>query len=266
MTFTKHRAARRAIRGIMACMLGIMILAASAPLPADGGQEPLPEAGTLFDRFVETTGGTAAYDRLQNRLTRSSMRMSFPAMTGSVTSQLTRSGPYHVVVDSSMGRIEYGSDGQTVWEINPLSGPRAREGKERLRFLSLYGMDLPARWRQVFRQTTCSGRETIAGKPAFRVVALTRDDFQLTYYFDSVSGLLVKIELPEETAAGPAVQEILLGDYRPVDGIRFPYSQVRRETGREMTITYESVAHNVDIPADRFALPETIRRISASGK
>ncbi|MCX6557725.1 MAG: DUF620 domain-containing protein [Candidatus Aminicenantes bacterium] len=236
------------------------------PLLAGKQSDPLPKAKTLFENFIQKTGGQAAYDRILSRLTKSVMQMSVPAMTAEVTSRLTRSGPYHVVVDSPMGKIEYGSDGQTVWESNPMTGSRIREGRERLRFLSLYGLDLPARWRQAFKKVICTGKEAIDGKSVFRVEALTGADFQLTYYFDQTSGLLVKIELPLETMAGQGIQEILLGDYRRVDGILFPHSQVRKEAGREMIITIKSVTHNVEIPANEFALPEAVRKIAGSGQ
>lgn len=236
------------------------------PIMAEKQHDPLPKAKTLFENYIKKTGGQAAYDQIRNRLTKSVMQMSIPAMSAEVTSQLTRSGPYHVSVDSPMGKIEYGSDGQTVWETNPMSGPRIREGQERLRFLSLYGLDLPARWRQAFKKVICTGKETIDGKSAFRIEAFTRTDFQLTYYFDQTSGLLVKIELPMETMAGKGIQEILLGDYRRVDGILFPHSQVRKEAGREMNITIKSVTHNVEIPANEFALPEAVRKIAGSGQ
>jgi hypothetical protein len=252
---------RAAAPGILA-----LILLAVFPLMAAKPCESQPEAKALFEDFIKKTGGQAAYDKIQSRLTQSVMRMTLPVMTAGVTSQLARSGAFHVVVDSPMGKIEYGSDGRTVWETSPMSGPRIREGRERLRFLSLYGLDLPAHWRQAFKKISCTGMDVLDGKSAYRVEAVTGADFPITYYFDRASGLLVKIEFPVETMAGQGTQEILLGDYRRVDGILFPYSQVRKEAGREMTLTYQRVSHNATIPANEFALPEAIQKLIGPGQ
>jgi hypothetical protein len=106
----------------------------------------------------------------------------------------------------------------------------------------------------------------VADKPAFQVQALSHDDYAVTYYFDQASGLLVKIEYPMQTLTGPGKQEIFLNDYRTVSGVLFPYLHVRREAGREMTLTYTSVDNNVEVPEDTLALPEAIRKLSRTGK
>jgi hypothetical protein len=260
-SFTEGPSVRVAAPRALALLL-LMVLPLTAARPHDA----LPEAKALFKDFIKKTGGQAAYDKIQNRLTQSLMRMTVPAMTAEVRSQLTRTGPYHVVVDLPMGKIEYGSDGRTVWETSPMSGPRIKEGRERLRFLCLYGLDLPAHWRQAFKKISCTGMDVLDGKSAYRVEAVSGADFPVTYYFDRASGLLAKIEFPVETMAGQGTQEILLGDYRRVDGILFPYSQIRKEAGREMALTYQRVSHNVAIPASEFALPEAIQKLIDPGQ
>jgi hypothetical protein len=147
-----------------------------------------------------------------------------------------------------------------------MSGPKIWEGMESKRFQFLYSLDLPMRWREVFKKVECTGLETVEERPAFRVAAVSLDDYPVTYYFDQVSGLLVKIEYPMESTNGQSLQEIILRDYRSVDGTLFPYIQIRRELGREMTLTFKSVEYNVEIPEGTLALPEAIRRISKTGK
>jgi len=228
---------------------------------------PLPKAESLLDAFVEKSGGRAVFDNIANRRTRSTMKLSVLPAPAEVTTILTKVGPYRVVVDSpTIGVIEFGSDGRTVWEINPISGPKIWEGMESKRFQFLYGLDLPMRWREVFKKVECTGIETVAEKTAFKIQAVSLGDYPVTYYFDRASGLLVKIEYPMETTTGPGLQEIILSDYRTVDGTLFPYLQIRRELGREMTLTFKSVEYNVDIPEGALALPEAIRKISKTGQ
>jgi len=259
----KRTTCRKTISGFLAFFLvslGLM-------LKAGAQNTPWPKAEALFDSFTEKTGGQAAYHKIQNRRTISTMQLSVPPIAGEVTTYSTKSGPYHVSADlRAMGKAEYGSDGRTVWEINPVLGPQIKEGAERSRFLCLYGLDIPARWRLVFKKVECTGLETVEGKPAFKVVAVSLDDYPLTYYFDQASGLIVKIEYPQETLAGQGSQEVLLGDYRLADGILFPHFQKRLEQGREMTLIFKSIEHNVTLPENMFTLPEAIIKIAGLGK
>jgi len=250
-----------------AALWTILLLILGAKLAAAGQSSHLPKAESLLDAFVEKSGGRAVFDKIANRRTMSTMILSVLPGPAEVTTILTKAGPYRVVVDSqAIGNIEYGSDGRTVWEINPMAGPQIKQGLEKKRFQCLYGLDLPMRWREVFKKVECMGLETIEDKPAFKVTAVSLDDYPVTYYFDQASGLLVKIEYPIETAIGRSLQEIILRDYRSVDGILFPYFQIRRELGREMTLTFKSVEHNVELPEGTLALPEAIWKISKTGK
>ncbi len=251
---------------------GASILLACLALGAAGavaGQSaaPLPKAETLLDAFVEKAGGPAVYEKITNRRTIAELKMSVMPVPGEVTSTVTKAGPFRVVVETkSIGRIEYGSDGRVVWEINPMTGPRILAGSEARRYRYLYGLDLPMRWRDVYKKVECTGSATVADRPAFKVLAVSSEDYPVTYYFDQASGLLAKIEYPMETLAGPALQEVFLSDYRTVNGALFPYLQVRKEAGREMTLTFSSVEFNIDVPADLLALPEAIRTLDRGGK
>jgi hypothetical protein len=264
-----QRKRRRAGLGVGLLLPFLLILA--APFTSAGRiaaqAAPPPQAESLLDAFVEKVGGRAAFDKIVNRRTTSTMTLSVLPAPAEVTTILTKSGPFRVVVNSqAIGKVEYGSDGRTVWEINPMSGPQIKEGLEKKRFQCLYGLDLPMRWREVFKKVECMGLGTVEDKPAFKVQAVSLDDYPVTYYFDQASGLLVKIEYPMETAIGRAIQEVILRDYRSVEGTLFPYVQIRRELGREMTLTFKSVEYNLEIPEGTFALPEAILKISKTGR
>jgi len=254
---------RRRRAGIASFFLLIL----SAVLAAARQSPPLPKAESILDAFVEKSGGRAVFDKIANRRTTATMTMSVLPSPAEVTTYLTKAGPYRVVVNSqAFGTMEFGSDGRTFWEINSISGPKIWEGLESKRFQFLYSLDLPMRWREVFKKVECTALETVEERPVFKVAAISLEDYPVTYYFDQVSRLLVKIACPMETVAGKSMQEIFQRDYKDINGALFPYIQVRRELGREMTLTFKTVEYNVEIPEGTFALPEAIRKISKTGK
>ena len=262
-TKTGEIGGKRRRAGLGAFLLFIL----GAVLAAAGQTLPLPKAESILDAFVEKSGGRAVFDKIANRRTTSTMTLSVLPAPAEVTTIVTKAGPYRCVVNSqAFGKIEFGSDGRSVWEINPMTGPQIKEGLEKKRFQFLYSLDLPMRWREVFKKVECAGLETVEERPAFKVTAVSLDDYLVTYYFDQASGLLVKIEYPMETTIGQSLQEIILRDYRSVGGTLFPYLQIRQELGREMTLTFKSVEYNVQVPEGTFALPEAIRKISKTGK
>ncbi len=55
--------------------------------------------------------------------------------------------------------------------------------------------------------------------------------------------------------------EIFLSDYREVDGVLLSHKSRRVGSGQEMLIIIESIKHNVDLPKDRFKLPEEIQAL-----
>lgn len=260
------RAARGNAVAVASILLACLALGAAGAV-AGQSEAPLPKAESLLDAFVEKAGGPAVYEKIANRRTKADLKMSIMPFPGEVTSTVTKAGPFRVVVETkAVGRIEYGSDGRVVWEINPVTGPRILAGSEAQRYRLLYSLDPLMRWREVYKKVECTGSATVADRLAFKVLAVSRDDYPVTYYFDQASGLLAKIEYPMETLAGPGLQQVFLSDYRTVEGALFPYLQVRKEAGREMTLTFSSVEFNVDVPADLLTLPEAIRTLARGGK
>jgi len=54
-------------------------------------------------------------------------------------------------------------------------------------------------------------------------------------------------------------------DYRPVDGILYPHRMVQEVKGQQNSvITVDSIVHNLDIPPDKFALPEDVKELLKS--
>jgi hypothetical protein len=260
-TIIKKRIERK-IKLTRTVSLVLSLLALALSLNISAQISNLPKAETLFATFVEKTGGEKAYDQIQNRVTVSKMVMANPPLSGIVTSTIAKAGKYYISIDSTaIGKLENGSNGKIIWDINPVLGPKIREGHDRSRLLCVSSLNLPAQWKTAFKRIDCTGIDTIEGKQAYKVEVTNMENYSFSYYFDKESGLIVKIELPIESLAGQSIQEIFLGNYKMVDGIQFPYTQKRIEQGREMKLTYIIVKHNVDIPEKTFMLPDRIQKI-----
>jgi len=73
-----------------------------------------------------------------------------------------------------------------------------------------------------------------------------------TFYFDVASGLLVKKSLTVQTPQGEMQQITEFSDYKPVEGVLFPYTQVQKVMGMDMKMTIGSIVVNSGLSDDLF--------------
>ena len=53
-----------------------------------------------------------------------------------------------------------------------------------------------------------------------------------------------------------------MDDYRKVDGILYPFRVIKNYSGETNSIMkYESIEHNVDLPANLFELPPQVKEL-----
>ena len=92
----------------------------------------LPKAETILDKYIEATGGKAAYQKLHSQIASGIFEMSAAGIKGAVTSY--RAEPdlaYTEVVLEGIGKITDGSDGKVAWANSAMQGPHVKDGAER---------------------------------------------------------------------------------------------------------------------------------------
>ena len=82
-----------------------------------------------------------------------------------------------------------------------------------------------------------------------------------TFFFDRDSGLLVKTTAVRSTPLGDIPSETDMSDYRVVDGIQTPFLLTEKAMNQNMVMKFTSIAYNVEIPKDRFDLPDAIKAL-----
>jgi len=222
----------------------------------------LPKAEDLLDRYVELTGGQAAYDKITNRVSKSSVEIAGMGITLEVTACAAKPNKSYSVIESAMtGKIESGCDGEVVWEISDLQGAQVKEGQELVDMLHFSRFDAHAYWREAFTTVETVGVEDVNGSPAYKVVATPEKANPQTFYFDKASGMVVKSEVTLENPMGTFAIQSYPKDFLEVDGILVARRSSVHVMGQTRNITVDSIKHNVGLPADHFDLPEEIKAI-----
>lgn len=236
----------------------VLAVAALAPLAA----ADLPKAETILDKSIEATGGRAAYEKLHSMVISGTMEVKAVGIKGTMTS-------YHAAPDQMLmevnipgvGAIRDGSNGELAWEVSALQGPRIKEGDEKANALREGKFNATVHWRDQYKQVVTAGLEKVNGKDCYKVVLTPKAGTPETQYFDTQTGLPVKVAMTVKTPMGELATESLIEDYRKEGDFLMPHKMTQRAAGQEITITFDNVQLNVDIPKEKFDLPEEIQAL-----
>lgn len=246
---------RSQLRNAFGLALGLVFLpwamAQQAAPPAD-----LPSAESILDRYVEVTGGAAAYKRRTSEVTTGTLQIVAAGLTGQLKI-FVKPGLQRTTIEiPGVGLIESGVKDGVVWESNPVTGPRIVDGLAAELTASSARPGATAYWREVYASVETTGIEDVDGEPAYRVVHTFGKGGSLPGFYSVESGLLVKLEI---SAAPPIAQ--VYEEWSEVDGIRLPRRVVTTSAGQRSIINFTSLESNVEIPDERFALPEAVQAL-----
>ena len=226
----------------------------------------LPSAAEVLDRYVEVTGGKAAYDKLTSSVMTG--KMSIPSQNISGTVEVYMAAPrkmYSKATIAGIGDQERGTDGDVAWEKSMMTGNRIIEGNEKAELMREATFNSDVLWRDLYPKAEVAGLETIDGKPAYKVVLTTPEGTTQTRYYDQASGLLVGTEQTAETNMGKIDVTTRISDYRKVGDMTVAFKNVSSMMGMEQVMTIDKVEFDVAIPADRFAIPAEIQALLGGG-
>ena len=215
-----------------------------------------PSADQILNRYVEAVGGRAAWQKLSSRV--SSGTIEVPAMNLSGTVEIHEKAPNQVltVVDLAGARFRQGFDGTVGWTDDPQNGLREQTGAELAETRREADFYSPLNLRNHYTKFTVSGTEKIGDRDTYRVEATTaQGDNPDTVYFDTQTGLPIRMVSQHHSPEGVSAFKEDLSDYREVDGILLPFTISQTSTDSAFTIRVSEVHHNVSLDDSQFAEP-----------
>jgi hypothetical protein len=238
--------------------IALALLLCSAPVYC--ADEALPKAETIVDRYIEVTGGRAAFEKHRTEVMHGTFEVTAVGVKGAMTAYQSAPDKNRVTIDlEGIGKIESGSDGVIAWENSAMQGPRLKEGVEKADAFRDGTFNAPLQWRKMYAKMETTGVETVGEHECYKVVLTPAEGKSITHFFDKKSGLMVKTTTTRSTPMGELTAEILSEDYRKEGDILAPHKMVNKMGPQEIQITVQSVEFNVDIPKDRFEPPEEIQ-------
>ncbi|HEX3746280.1 MAG TPA: DUF620 domain-containing protein [Bryobacteraceae bacterium] len=223
--------------------------------------DDLPKADTVLDKYVEVTGGKAAYEKHHSETSKGTLEIASQGIKGSITSYRAEPNKSYSETElGGFGKIREGSDGTTFWALSAMTGPHIKDGAEKVQ-AQLSAMNSELHWRDLFKDVKTTGVDTVNGKECYKLQVTPADSSPMEQCYDKISGLMVKQSMTVESPYGPQSITTFAGDYRKEDGVLVPHQIKSSVAGQDIVVTIDSVTYNADIPPGTFALPDEIKAL-----
>jgi outer membrane lipoprotein-sorting protein len=229
---------------------------------ARAADDDLPKADTILDKYIEVTGGKAAYEKHHTEVSKGSLSMAAMGLKGEVTSYRAEPDKSLTEIDlGGMGKMREGSDGKVFWSLSAMVGPHVKEGPEKVQAELSAKFNAELRWREVFKDAKTVGTDKVDGQDCYKVQLTPPEGSPITQCYSKESSLMVKMSMTAQTPMGDQTVDSFASDYRKEGDVLMPHKIKQNVAGQEITITIDTVTFNTDIPADKFALPDEIKAL-----
>jgi hypothetical protein len=242
-------------------LVGLCCVAALVWPMSASGQDKLPAAREIIDRFVEATGGREALARHQSRRAVGRITMPAQGVEGDVEIVAARPALMRLrMTIPGVGEIQSGYDGKVAWSMNPLTGPMLMQGKALEQTRADAEFDSSLHPETLYKTLDTIEKTTFEGRPAYKVRAVRTTGDEDFEYYDAENGLLLGAEVTRESPMGPVKATHVTSDYRDFGGVKIASRIVQRLMGTEQVITISEVEFD-KVDKAVFALPAAIQAL-----
>jgi photosynthetic reaction center cytochrome c subunit len=212
----------------------------------------LPSADQLFDKYLAAVGGAEALQKITSRVEKGSATFAgqhipvdiyakAPDKRVSVMHQ--KDGDSLTIFDGHQGWLSVPN------RVHPMSTSENAAAHIDADFY------LPVHAKSLYEKYRVEAGEKIDGRDTYLVVGHKEGLPPLRLYFDTQSGLLLRLIRYADSPLGLNPTQIDYADYRDNSGIKIPFRWILARPGNHFTIQVEQLQQNVPIDDARFAPP-----------
>jgi len=222
----------------------------------------LPSAESILDRYIEVTGGKAAYEARKTEIATGKLEFAAAGVKGAIVQYSAAPDKYYSSLEiDGIGKVEMGVLDGVAWEKSALLGARIKTGEERAQAIREARMNAPYHWRELYSKVETAGTDILNGEDCYKVVLTPKEGRPETMYFVKTSGLMRKTTLIAASQMGDVSADVIAVDYKDFGGVLIPSKVTQKAAGQEFTTTIDEIKVNEEIPAGRFELPTDIKAL-----
>ena len=230
----------------------LLALAAAAPALAQ------PSVDQILATYRRALGGQAAYEKVTTRAMKGTVEIPDDNVTAPLQIVAKAPGSFRLTMDiPGYGVVETVLDGDNGWEKNPDSGTHAMSKTDLAVAQRDHHFYREVRLKELYPKMETAGADKVDGRAVYVVEATPAGGPPEKLYFDAENGLLLKRDFERVTLEDGIVQyEMLLRDYRDVDGLKLPFTIEQRAPDNTMIFKFAEIKNNAPLSDTAFAKPE----------
>jgi hypothetical protein len=217
-------------------------------------------ADEVLDKSVAAMGGKAKLAALQ------SMRMTGKMKMGPMEAPMTiiKARPSEMRVDFTIQGMTgtQAFDGTNGWVLLPFTGNKDPQKMTEAMLKDIRtqaDFDGPTfDYKAKGNKVDFAGKTDVEGTPAYKLHLTTKDGRESNIFYDAETYLPIRVEATHNVMGQEMETETILGDYKSVDGLMFPYSIESHAKGKEgagQAVAIEKIELNPKIDTAMFAMP-----------
>ena len=241
----------------------IAIATAILALHTAAAAQALPDAAAVLDRYIEVTGGKAAYEAHRTEVLTGDVEFPAQGLSGKLTRYLAPGREYSVMDIDAIGTIEAGITRGIAWEKSVLLGARIKQGDEKDQAIREAAFNAPLHWRQLYVKAAVARIVPIEGTECYEIVLTPSTGQPEHQFYSRKTGLLVRSTTVAASQMGDVEVQVDLADYKSFGGVLMPTRSQQRAGSQQLTITVTQVRVNEPLPEDRFNLPAEVAALLA---
>jgi zinc protease len=224
-----------------------------------GNSAALPTVDSVLKKYVKAIGGRATIEKINSRVLQGTFELaSLAGVKGSI--EIYEKAPNKQVAILNipgLGQEAEGFNGEIAWELDPDSGVvHEKSGLELAAARREANFYQEIKFKELYTRLTIKGIKKVGAGQAYVIEAVPAEGSAEHFYFDTLSGLLVRHDSIEEGAEGLRAVEEYYADYRAVDGLLLPFTLHQVSPGTDFTIKLTGVKQNVAVEDSKFNKPE----------
>jgi hypothetical protein len=226
------------------------------PPAASGDQLPanLPSPEQVIAKFVDALGGAKAIETLKTLVVKGTAEFGGGQVPADVMTESPdkRIFTIHLPGGDSITAI----NGKEGWLAAPRRPLQIMTGAELESTKLPADLQWPLHLKKTFPELHAGLPEKIADHDTYVLVGEASGQPRARFYFDQQSGLLVRMVQYAATPLGLNPTRTDYFDYRPVEGIQFPFGWTVARPAGQFTVRITEVIPNAPIGKEAFVKPQ----------
>ena len=243
---------------ILCSVIAVAAFAQGGPQkPAtDGKSAALPSVDQILDKYVQALGGKAAIEKVTSTVATGTFELPAMGMSGPLEIYAKAPNKNAAIINiSGFGMVQSGFNGTIGWSQDPQSGFRELTGAELADTKREADFYKEIKLKQLFPKMTLTGKEKVGERDAYVIEATPADGKPEKMYFDTQTGLLLRVDSDRESPLGLTHVETYYEDYKDTGGVKMPSTIKIVRPDISFTLKTTDVKQNVSIDDAKFNKP-----------